>query len=130
MNALVEIKSRKFAIRIVLVYNYLRNEKNEFVLSKQLLRSGTSIGANIAEAECAISKKDFLSKMYISFKECAETRYWLELLHETDYLTQKEYESINNDCMELMRILSKITQTTKNQLEKKDDNIDDIVCNV
>lgn len=130
MNALVEIKSRDFAIRIVRVYNYLRNEKNEFVMSKQLLRSGTSIGANIAEAECAISKKDFLSKMYISFKECAETRYWLELLHETDYLTQNEYESINNDCAELMRILSKITQTTKNQLEKKDDNIDDIVCNV
>ena len=130
MNALVEIKSRDFAIRIVRVYNYLRNEKNEFVMSKQLLRSGTSIGANIAEAECAISKKDFLSKMYISFKECAETRYWLELLHETDYLTQSEYESINNDCAELMRILSKITQTTKNQLEKKDDNIDDIVCNV
>ncbi len=130
MNALVEIKSRDFAICIVRVYNYLRNEKNEFVMSKQLLRSGTSIGANIAEAECAISKKDFLSKMYISFKECAETRYWLELLHETDYLTQNEYESINNDCAELMRILSKITQTTKNQLEKKDDNIDDIVCNV
>ncbi len=130
MNALVEIKSRDFAIRIVRVYNYLRNEKNEFVMSKQLLRSGTSIGANIAEAECAISKKDFLSKMYISFKECAETRYWLELLHETDYLTQNEYESINNDCAGLMRILSKITQTTKNQLEKKDDNIDDIVCNV
>lgn len=126
----MEIKSRDFAIRIVRVYNYLRNEKNEFVMSKQLLRSGTSIGANIAEAECAISKKDFLSKMYISFKECAETRYWLELLHETDYLTQNEYESINNDCAELMRILSKITQTTKNQLEKKDDNIDDIVCNV
>ena len=127
MNALVEGKSKNFAIRIVRLFNYLRDEKREFVMSKQLLRSGTSIGANIAEAECAISKKDFLAKMYIAFKECAETRYWLDLLCETDYLTKNEYESVNGDCAELMRILSKITQTTREQLEKKKDDINDIV---
>lgn len=126
MNTLVETKSKNFAIRIVRVYSYLRNEKGEFVMSKQLLRSGTSIGANIAEAECSISKKEFLAKMYIAFKECAETQYWLDLLHETDYLTQNEYESINNDCVELMRILSKITQTTRKQLEKNGDDVSDI----
>lgn len=126
MNTLVETKSKNFAIRIVRVYSYLRNEKGEFVMSKQLLRSGTSIGANIAKAECSISKKEFLAKMYIAFKECAETQYWLDLLHETDYLTQNEYESINNDCVELMRILSKITQTTRKQLEKNGDDVSDI----
>ncbi len=126
MNTLVETKSKNFAIRIVRVYSYLRNEKGEFVMSKQLLRSGTSIEANIAEAECSISKKEFLAKMYIAFKECAETQYWLDLLHETDYLTQNEYESINNDCVELMRILSKITQTTRKQLEKNGDDVSDI----
>ena len=73
-------KSKRFAVRIVRLYQYLCEEKREFVLSKQILRSGTSIGANLAEAECAISKKDFLSKIYIALKECSETLYWLELL--------------------------------------------------
>ena len=82
-------------------------------MSKQLLRSGTSIGANIAEAECGISKKDFLAKMYIAFKECSESKYWLELLHETDYLTQSEFDSINADCTELQKLLSSITKTLK-----------------
>ena len=80
-------KSKTFAIRIVRLYQYLCSEKKEFVLSKQLLRSGTSIGANLAESECAISKKDFLAIIYIALKECAETLYWLELLQETDYLS-------------------------------------------
>lgn len=106
-------KSKKFAIRIVRLYKYLCDEKKEFVLSKQLLRSGTSIGANISEANCSISKKEFLSKMYIAFKECSESRYWLDLLHETDYLTQSEYDSIVNDCTELQKLLSSITKTTK-----------------
>ncbi|MGM9746613.1 MAG: four helix bundle protein [Paludibacteraceae bacterium] len=122
MQTAVEIKSRAFAIRVVRVYNYLCDEKREFVMSKQLMRAGTSIGANVAEAECGISKKDFLAKMYIAFKECAETLYWLDLLKETDYLSQKEYDSLDADCRELTKILSKITQTTKKQLEKNSDS--------
>ena len=86
----VKYKSKKFAVRIVRLYRYLCDEKKEYVLSKQLLRSGTSIGANIAESECAISEKDFLSKIYIALKESAETIYWLDLLFETDYLSEIE----------------------------------------
>ena len=111
-------KSKKFAVRIVNVYKYLCNEKSEFVLSKQLLRSGTSIGANIAESECAISEKDFLSKVYIALKECSETIYWLELLYETDYLSQSELESVKSDCIEIKKILSATTITVKNKLER------------
>lgn len=109
----VKYKSKKFAVRIVRLYKYLCDEKKEYVLSKQLLRSGTSIGANIAESECAISEKDFLSKMYIAFKECAESKYWLDLLFDTDYLTQTEYDSIMNDCTEIQKLLSSITKTTR-----------------
>lgn len=109
-------KSKAFAIRIVKLYKHLCENKNEYVLSKQLLRSGTSIGANIAEAECAFSKKDFLAKMYIAYKECSETKYWLELLCATDYLTQKEYDSILSDCTELMKLLTAITKTTRTQI--------------
>lgn len=104
-------KSRKFAIRVVRLYQYLRDDKREYVLAKQLLRAGTSIGANLAEAECAISRKDFLSKVYIALKECSETLYWLELLHETDYLTMEQYSSMQSDCEELRRILSATTKT-------------------
>ena len=111
-------KSKKFAIRVVKLYKYLCNEKSEFVLSKQLLRSGTSIGANIAESECAISEKDFLSKVYIALKECSETIYWLELLYETDYLSQSELESVKSDCIEIKKILSATTITVKNKLER------------
>ena len=93
----VKYKSKKFAVRIVKLYKYLCDEKKEYVLSKQLLRSGTSIGANIAESECAISEKDFLSKIYIALKEAAETIYWLDLLYETNYLSASEFESIKND---------------------------------
>ena len=81
----VKYKSKRFAVRIVNLYKYLCNEKKEFVLSKQILRSGTSIGANIAESECAISRRDFLAKVYIALKECAETLYWLDLLYETEF---------------------------------------------
>lgn len=105
-------KSKRFAVRIVNLYKYLCKSKNEYILSKQLLRSGTSIGANIAEAECGISKKDFLAKMYIAFKESAETKYWLDLLYETKYITKEQYESIVADCIELHKILSAITKTT------------------
>ena len=109
-------KSKRFAVRIVKLYQYLRDEKREYVLSKQLLRSGTSIGANLAEAECAISRKDFLSKVYIALKECAETKYWLELLHETDYLSEDAYQSICGDCEELRRMLSATTKTINSTL--------------
>ena len=106
-----QYKSKKFAIRIVHLYQYLCCEKKEFVLSKQLLRCGTSIGANLAESECAISKKDFLAKVYIALKECSETLYWLELLWETGYLSQPEYASIYSDCDELRKMLSSTTKT-------------------
>ena len=109
-------KSKRFAVRIVKLYQYLRDEKREYVLSKQLLRSGTSIGANLAEAECAISRKDFLSKVYIALKECAETKYWLELLHETYYLSEDAYQSIYGDCEELRRMLSATTKTINSTL--------------
>lgn len=111
-------KCKKFAVRIVKLYKYLCNEKSEFVLSKQLLRSGTSIGANIAESECAISEKDFLSKIYIALKECSETIYWLELLYETDYLSLSELESVKSDCIEIKKILSATTKTVKSKLER------------
>ena len=107
-------KSKSFALRIIALYKYLCDEKKEFILSKQLLRSGTSIGANIAEASCAYSSKEFLAKMYIAFKECAETAYWLELLYKAQYLNQPEFDSINADCTELQKILSSITKTMKN----------------
>lgn len=115
MEQTVAAKSRKFAVRIVRLYQYLCNEKKEFVLSKQVLRSGTSIGANIAEAECGISKKDFLAKMYIAFKETAETLYWLDLLYETDYLSEREYHSLKSECDELRKMLSSITKTITEQ---------------
>lgn len=112
----VKYKSKKFAVRIVNLYKYLCDEKKEFVLSKQVLRSGTSIGANIAESECAISDKDFLSKIYIALKECAETIYWLELLFETDYLSNEEYKSIIGDCEEIRKMLSSTTKTMNSKL--------------
>ena len=110
-------KSKNFAIRIVKLYQYLCTEKKEFVLSKQLLRSGTSIGANLAEAIYGISDKDFLSKMYISLKECAETKYWLELLFKTDYLTEQQYQSINEDCTELIKLLTSSAKTMSIKLK-------------
>ena len=112
-RSIVKGKSKSFAIRIIRLYQYLRTEKREFVISKQLLRSGTSIGANVNEALCGISKKDFLAKIYISYKEAAECNYWLDLLYETGYLNSNEYKSINKDCKELLSILSSIPKTTR-----------------
>jgi four helix bundle protein len=89
------------------------SKKKEFVLSQQLLRSGTSIGANIKEAQFAQSKADFIAKMYIALKESGETEYWLELLHEAGYLTQKEFESIITPCQVIIRMLSAITKTAR-----------------
>ena len=110
---LIEQKSRQFAIRIINLYKYLLKEKKEFVLSKQLVRSGTSIGANIKEAVRAQSRPDFLSKMNIALKEAAETEYWLDLLQATDFLTRPQYESLQPDIEEILRILSKIVHTTR-----------------
>lgn len=107
----VASKSFAFALRIVKLYKYLCDEKREYVMSKQILRSGTSIGANVAEAECAVSRKDFRSKMYIAFKENVETMYWLDLLVASGYLTKEQYDSIQLDCIELKRILSSITKS-------------------
>ena len=92
---------------------FLNEEKREYILSKQLLRSGTSIGANLAEAEYAFSRNDFLAKTYISLKETSETLYWLELLKETEYLTREQYDSLRSDAEELRKMLSSITKTTK-----------------
>lgn len=108
-------KSKKFAVRIVRLYQFLSGEKREFVLSKQILRSGTSIGANLAEAECAISRKEFLAKIYIALKECAETLYWLELLHDTAYLTDEQFHSLACDCTELRKMLSSTTKTLREE---------------
>lgn len=110
---IIQQKSFAFAIRIVNLYKHLTNEKKEFVLSKQLLRSGTSIGANIEEAIGGQSDKDFLSKISISYKEARETIYWLKLLQETDYLNIEEAESLLADADEICKILGKIQITLK-----------------
>ena len=115
----VREKSKKFAVRIIHLYNYLCNKKNEYVLSKQVLRSGTSIGANLAESDFAISKRDFLSKLYIALKETSETMYWLELLYETDYITKSEYDSLYSDCYEIKCMLQSSTKTIQFSLNKK-----------
>ena len=107
-------KSFSFAVRIVKLCKVLRNERKEYVLSKQLLRSGTSIGANIAEAQQAQSRADFLSKLNISLKETTETTYWLRLLEATDYLTKQEFRSIVADCIEIEKILTASIKSLKN----------------
>lgn len=109
-------KSTAFAIRIINLYKFLCNNNKEFVLSKQVLRSGTSIGANVSEADCAITKSDFLSKIYIAYKECSETLYWLYLLKETRYIDDTAYRSMAKDCKELIRILSATTKTTEQNI--------------
>ena len=109
-------KSKRFAVRVVRLYKYLCEEKREYVMSKQLLQCGTSIGANLAEAECGISRKDFLTKVYIALKECVETKYWLELLFETEYLSQKQFSSIYAECEELRKMLSSTTKTINSTL--------------
>ena len=109
-------KSLNFSIRIVNLYKWLCNTKHELVLSKQLLRSGTSIGANIAEANGAISNADFTAKLYIAYKECKETLYWIELLFRTKYLDEKQYNSLIEDAIELEKLLTSITKTMRNKV--------------
>ena len=109
-NAIFE-KSFDFAVRIVKLYKYLTQEHKEFTLSKQLLKSGTSIGANVAEAQRGQSKADFTTKMCIALKEANETEYWLRLLYRTDYLTKSQYTSIMQDMKELLGLLTSICRT-------------------
>ena len=111
----IQAKSLAFAKRIVRAYQFLHDEKKEYVLSKQLLRSGTSIGANIAEAQYGSSRKDFLNKLYIALKETAETLYWLELLYSCEYFSLEAYQSLFEDCEELRKLLSSITRTTRDE---------------
>lgn len=114
-NIIVD-KSKAFALRIIRLYQYLKNEKSEYVLSKQLLRSGTSIGANVKEAIRGQSRADFYAKLNISLKEASETEYWLELLHESEYIEEKAFNSIYADCQELIKLLVAITKTQKGEL--------------
>ncbi len=106
-------KSYSFALRIVKLYKYLIKEKKEFVLSRQILRSGTSIGANIEESVGCVSKRDFINKMTIAYRESRESMYWLKLLRDSGYFNEKAFQSIRKDCEELLRLLGKIISTSK-----------------
>lgn len=106
-------KSKSFALRIIKLYKFLRDERSEYVMSKQILRSGTSIGANARESIYAQSSADFYTKLYYSLKEASETAYWLELLYESDYIDEASYTSIYRDCTELIKILTAITKHYK-----------------
>ncbi len=112
-SSIVADKSKAFSLRIIRLYLYLKKEKHEFVLSKQLLRSGTSIGANVREANRGQSRADFYAKMNIALKEADETEYWLELLHESDFLDTRAFDSVRADCEELIRMLTAITKTQR-----------------
>jgi four helix bundle protein len=111
---IIQEKSYKFAIRIVKLYQYLVNEKKEYVLSRQVLKSGTSIGANIEEALGGQSKNDFISKISISYKEARETHYWIRILRDTDYLTETMADSIISDINEILKIITSIQKSSKN----------------
>ncbi|MBL0013876.1 MAG: four helix bundle protein [Flavobacterium sp.] len=113
-NAIKE-KSFSFALEIVAVYKYLCFEKREFVLSKQILRSGTSIGANIREAEHAESKADFIHKLSIALKEANETEYWLDLLYQSEYLNVSQFQNIKDQITQQLKLLTSIINTTKNK---------------
>ncbi|MCH4199093.1 MAG: four helix bundle protein [Clostridium tyrobutyricum] len=115
---LVYKKAFRFSVRMVNLYKYLKENKGEYVISKQVLRSSTSIGANIKEGIVAQSKKDFLSKMYIALKEASETEYWIELLKETEYIDEKTFHSVIEDCREINRILCATVRTTKKRLQQ------------
>jgi four helix bundle protein len=115
-ESILKKKSFEFAIRIVNLYKYLCEEKKEFVMSKQILKSGTSVGAMVREAEHSESKADFVHKLAIAQKEANETIYWLELLKATDYISSKEFESINADAVELIKMITSSIKTAKKSL--------------
>ena len=110
----IQDKSYSFAIRIVKLYKHLSQEKREFILSKQLLRSGTSIGANVEEAIGGQSRKDFFAKLTIAYKEARESKYWIRLLKDTDYMSEKESESLLNDIEEILKIIGSIQKSIRN----------------
>ena len=112
----IESKSFEFAIRIIRLYKYLMESKKEFVLSKQILRSGTSIGANISEGLQGMSKKDFIAKMSVSLKEAQETSYWLRLLNETEFINETEFKSLHAELIELIKILTSILKTSRGKI--------------
>ena len=112
------VDSKEFALRIIKLYKFLTDEKKVHVLSKQILRSGTSIGANVRESINAQSKMDFINKLNIALKEANETEYWLELLHESNYLDDTQFDSINNDCGKLVATLTKIIKSSKANMSK------------
>ena len=118
-NSIIGRKTFAFALEVIRLYNYLIKEKKEFVLSKQLLRSGTSIGANVNEALSAESKRDFIHKLGIALKEAREVSYWLKLLFESEYIEAEIYELLEQQCLELMKILSSIILTTKQRYFSK-----------
>ena len=113
---ILKIKSFDFAIRIVNLYKFLKKEYNEFIISQQVVASGTAIGALIREAEHAESTKDFLHKLNVGLKEANESKYWLDLLYVTKFINKKMYDSLNNDCEELLRLLITSVKTTKAKL--------------
>ena len=115
-DSVVKDKSYSFALRIIKVFKFLNKEQHEFVLSKQVLRSGTAVGALVKEAEHAQSKADFINKMNIALKEANETEYWLLLLKDSEYIDEKSFNSIHQDCSELIKLLASIVKTSK---EKK-----------
>ena len=118
IKSILQEKSLTFAVRCVKMYNYLIENKREYILSKQMLRSGTSIGANIVESRNAQSNADFISKLSIALKEADETAYWFELMRRTEYITEEEFDSINNDLGELIAMLISTIKTKKNLIEK------------
>ncbi|NME72170.1 four helix bundle protein [Flammeovirga aprica] len=117
--SIISDKSFQFAIRVVKLSKYLTAEKKEFILSKQLLRSGTSIGANISEGKYGESKKDFIHKHSIALKECNESIYWIRLLRATDYINEAEYQSIIEDAIQIRKVLIKIIKSSKTILDKQ-----------
>lgn len=118
-------KCMDFSVRIVKLRQYLKNERQEYDISKQLLRSGTSVGSNMTEAQSAISDKDFISKTTIALKECRESMYWIELLYRTDYLTEEGYQSLNTNCTELFKLITTILKSKKANLSQPDTNAPD-----
>lgn len=113
---IIKLKSFAFAVRVVKLYKFITTDRKEFVLSKQLLRSGTAVGALVREAEHAETKKDFIHKMAIAQKEINETIYWLELLKETEYLKKDQFESINQDAVEIIKLITSIIKSAKQSL--------------
>ncbi len=117
-KSILKDKSFAFALRAVKLFRYLSESKKEFVLSKQLLRSATSVGANVREAQNAESKKDFIHKLAIAQKECDESMYWLELLFQSDYLTNEEFESMQSDANEILKMIRSSILTSKQKLNE------------